>query len=69
MATGTVKWFSPKEGFGFILPDDRSVEVFVHYSSIVSDERWRNLMAQDIVEFDLQHSPRGPRARNVRQRS
>lgn len=67
LATGTVKWFSPKKGFGFILPDDGSAEVFVHYLSIASDEQWRILKPQDVVEFDLQHGPKGPHARNVRQ--
>ena len=69
LATGTVKWFSPKKGFGFILPDDGSAEVFVHYSSIVSDEQWRNLMPRDLVEFDLRHGPKGRHALNVRRHS
>lgn len=31
---GTVKWFDAKKGFGFILPDDGSTEIFVHHTSI-----------------------------------
>lgn len=31
---GTVKWFDPKKGFGFIIPDDGSSEIFVHHTSI-----------------------------------
>ena len=34
MATGTVKWFNPAKGFGFIEPENGSVDAFVHISAV-----------------------------------
>ena len=37
MATGIVKWFNAEKGYGFIVPDDGSKDLFAHYSEIRSE--------------------------------
>ena len=64
MATGTVKWFNPDKGFGFITPED-GPDVFVHFSAITGSG-FRNLDENDKVEFDITAGPKGPNAANVR---
>ena len=65
MATGTVKWFNPEKGYGFITPDDGSADVFVHFSAI-QGEGYRNLEENQKVEFDVTQGQKGPQAANVR---
>ena len=65
MATGTVKWFNPEKGFGFITPDDGSADVFVHFSAI-QGEGYRNLEENQKVEYDVTQGQKGPQAANVR---
>ena len=64
MATGTVKWFNPEKGFGFISQTD-GPDVFVHFSAI-EGEGYRNLDENDKVEFDVTSGPKGANASNVR---
>lgn len=64
MATGTVKWFDAKKGFGFII-GPAGEDVFVHYSAI-EDEGFRALREGEQVEYDLLHTPKGLQAGHVR---
>ena len=65
MATGTVKWFNAEKGFGFIVPDDGSGDLFVHYTAITGSG-YRSLDDSQKVEFEVAHGPKGPQAENVR---
>ena len=53
MATGTVKWFSPVKGYGFITPDDGAKDAFVHISA-VERAGLTSLDEGQRVEFELQ---------------
>jgi CspA family cold shock protein len=65
MAQGTVKWFNPDKGFGFIAPDDGSADVFVHFSAIDSTG-YRTLEENQKVEYNVTQGPKGPQAAQVR---
>jgi CspA family cold shock protein len=65
MAQGTVKWFNPDKGFGFIAPDDGSADVFVHFSAIESSG-YRTLEENQKVEYNVTQGPKGPQAAQVR---
>ena len=64
MATGTVKWFNPEKGYGFISQDDGGPDVFVHFSAI-QETGYRNLTENEKVEFEITQGPKGPQAANV----
>lgn len=61
---GTVKWFSDKKGYGFIVHEDGK-DIFVHYSSIEASG-FKTLAEGERVSFEIEETERGPQARNVR---
>jgi len=58
MTIGTVKWFNPTKGYGFIQPEDGSQDVFVHISA-VERSGIGNLQEGQKVSFDLERGDRG----------
>jgi CspA family cold shock protein len=57
MANGTVKWFNPTKGFGFIQPDSGGADVFVHISA-VERAGLNTLNEGQKVSFDEERDPK-----------
>ena len=62
-ATGKVKWFDEKKGFGFIEREGGS-DVFVHFRAIAGNG-FKTLAEGQQVEFDIEDGAKGPQALNV----
>lgn len=62
---GVVKWFSSKMGYGFIGRKKGTEDIFVHYSSILS-EGFKSLFEGNRVAFDVERTNKGLEAKNVR---
>lgn len=65
MSQGTVKWFNPEKGYGFIAREDGD-DLFVHFSEIQMDG-FKTLNEGQAVEFDVTDGQNGKlQASNVR---
>ena len=60
MATGTVKWFNEKKGFGFITREGGD-DVFAHFSEIQGDG-FKTLSENQKVEFEITNDTKGDKA-------
>ncbi len=63
MPEGKVKWFNEKKGFGFI-EQDGGKDLFVHYTAIQGDA-FKTLSEGQRVSFEVEETPKGPKAKNV----
>jgi CspA family cold shock protein len=61
---GTLKWFSPDEGYGYITPDDGGEEIFFSYSATWGGG-FRDLQQGDRVSYKTVEGWNGPHAENV----
>ncbi|MEO8426873.1 MAG: cold-shock protein [Verrucomicrobiota bacterium] len=63
MASGKVKWFDNKKGFGFI-EQESGVDVFVHHTSI-QGKGFKTLLEGEVVTFEVIEGDKGLKAQNV----
>jgi len=63
MASGIVKWFDERKGYGFI-EQEEGPDVFVHHSGI-NATGFKSLNDGDSVTFDVEQGQKGPSAVNV----
>lgn len=61
MHSGKVKWFNNAKGYGFIVEDGKSEDLFAHYSAITM-EGYKTLKAGQPVQFEIIQGPKGKHA-------
>jgi CspA family cold shock protein len=62
--TGTIKWFDPSKGYGFLIRD-KGGDLFVHLRAVQPSDR-RKLKENTKVRFSVENSEKGPQAENIR---
>lgn len=62
--TGTIKWFDPSKGYGFLIRD-KGGDLFVHLRSVQPQDR-RQLKENTRVRYSVENTEKGPQAENIR---
>ena len=62
--TGTIKWFDPSKGYGFLIRD-KGGDLFVHLRSVQTQDR-RKLKENTRVRYSVENAEKGPQAENIR---
>lgn len=62
--SGTIKWFSNAKGFGYIVNENGTQDIFVHYSSIIGNG-YRTLRTDQVVNYEIKEGEKGLHAEKV----
>ena len=62
---GIVKWYNARKGYGFITPDDKSDDVFVHATSL-KESGLKKLYTGSEVSFEVDQDDKGKRAKSIK---
>ena len=62
--TGTIKWFDPSKGYGF-LERDKGGDLFIHFASVNEKDR-KNLKENTRVSYKVVSSVKGPQANEIK---
>ena len=65
MASGKVKWFNNAKGYGFVVEDGKTEDLFAHYSAIKMDG-YKTLKAGQPVDFEIIQGPKGLHAVEIK---
>lgn len=66
MQQGKVKWFDAEKGYGFIEPQEGGKDIFVHRNNVENLGYNQGLEDGEEVEFEVEETPKGLSATNVR---
>ncbi|HOA72029.1 MAG TPA: cold-shock protein [Phycisphaerae bacterium] len=64
MPTGSVKWFDPVKGYGYITPEGGGQDAFVHRAALPPEVS--TLTEGQIVDYETEPTPRGPKVTQLR---
>jgi len=64
MATGTVKWYNPTKGYGFIVPEDGEKDIFVHITAVMT-AGLQSLTEGQKVNYEVAEEPKGLKAVDI----
>ena len=65
MATGKIKWFNSKKGYGFITEDETNKDIFLHVSAL-EESKLRVLKEEQKIKFDIKEEKNKLQAINIK---